>query len=103
MYLCVSGFLPESTYDDSLKFELDLDSCFNEQVVQLLGHKNLNEMSAAEWLLDKEQLAKISELIGQALPTNLKMFIGVLAWGNADFLKADGRNVRQAGKTSGRV
>ncbi|MPQ69661.1 MULTISPECIES: pyocin S6 family toxin immunity protein [unclassified Pseudomonas] len=79
MYLCVSGFLPESTYDDSLKFELDLGSCFNEQVVQLLGHKNLNEMSAAEWLLDKEQLEKIAELIGQSLPADLKMFIGVLA------------------------
>ncbi|WP_248798208.1 pyocin S6 family toxin immunity protein [Pseudomonas sp. MWU13-2105] len=64
MYLCISGFLLDSSHDDSLKFELDLDSCFNERIVQLLGHKSLNEMSAAEWLLDKEQLTKIAELIG---------------------------------------
>ena len=33
MYLCISGFLLDSTEDDSLKFELDIDGSFNEQIV----------------------------------------------------------------------
>lgn len=79
MYLCITGFLAESAEDDSLKFELDLDAAFNDQIVQLLGHRNLNAMAEGEWLLTREQVVQISELIGQPLPTTLKMFIGVEA------------------------
>ncbi|WP_248745779.1 pyocin S6 family toxin immunity protein [Pseudomonas sp. MWU12-2037] len=77
MYLCISGFLPDNADDDSLKFELDLDSRFNEKVMRLLGYENLNVMAEGEWLLSGEQLEQISELIGQSLPTHLKMFIGL--------------------------
>jgi len=77
MYLCISGFLFDSSDDDSLKFELDLDSRFNEKIMRLLGHKNLNAMAEGEWLLSREQLEQISELIDQPLPTHLKMFIGL--------------------------
>lgn len=79
MYLCITGFLAESSEDDSLKFELDVDATFNDQIVGLLGHKNLNAMAAGEWLLTGEQVAQISELIRQPLPTDLKMLIGVEA------------------------
>ncbi|MDY7065823.1 hypothetical protein PsexTeo8_22720 [Pseudomonas extremaustralis] len=79
MYLCISGFLPNDPEDDSLKFELDVDSSFNDQIVQVLGHKSLDAMAEGEWLLTSEQVAQISELIGQALPTQLKLFIGVEA------------------------
>lgn len=77
MYLCINGFLPDSVEDDSLKFELDLDSSFNDEIVQLLGHGNLNAMAEGEWLLTGEQAVKISNIIGQSLPTHLKLFIGV--------------------------
>ncbi|MPQ69662.1 MULTISPECIES: pyocin S6 family toxin immunity protein [unclassified Pseudomonas] len=77
MYLCISGFLPDNADDDSLKFELDLDIRFNEKVMRLLGYENLNVMAEGEWLLSGEQLEQISELIGQSLPTHLKMFIGL--------------------------
>lgn len=79
MYLCISGFLPESSEDDSLKFEHDLDKSFNDKIVQLLGHKNLNAMAEGEWLLTDEQIARISEITGVSLPTDLKLFIGVEA------------------------
>jgi hypothetical protein len=79
MYLCISGFLPDSAEDDSLKFELDLDASFNDRIVQLLGHRSLNSMAEGEWLLAREQVTQVSELIGQSLPTNLKLFIGVEA------------------------
>lgn len=79
MYLCICGFLADSAEDDSLKFELDLDSSFNDQILQLLGHRSLNAMAECEWLLASEQAAQISEIIGQSLPANLKLFIGVEA------------------------
>lgn len=79
MYLCISGFLPDSSEDDSLKFELDLGDSFNNEIVDLLGHKSLNVMAEAEWLLAGEQVAQISGIIGQLLPAHLKLFIGVEA------------------------
>ncbi len=79
MHLCISGFLPNDPEDDSLKFELDVDSSFNDRIVQVLGHKSLDAMAEGEWLLTREQVAQISELISQALPTQLKLFIGVEA------------------------
>ncbi|MFJ2333434.1 pyocin S6 family toxin immunity protein [Pseudomonas helleri] len=79
MHLCISGFLPESSEDDSLKFEHDLDSSLNDHIVQLLGHKTLNAMAEGEWLLTNEQIAHISEITGVSLPTDLKLFIGVEA------------------------
>ncbi|MGS0736832.1 pyocin S6 family toxin immunity protein [Pseudomonas sp. GG8] len=79
MYLCISGFLPDNAEDDSLKFELDLDGSFNEQIVQLLAHRSINAMAEGEWLLASEQVAQISSIIGHSLPTNLKLFIGVEA------------------------
>lgn len=79
MYLCISGFLPDSAEDDSLKFELDLSSSFNDQIVQLLGHQSLNEMASGEWLLTTEEAQQIALLINQPIPSDLKLFIGVEA------------------------
>ncbi|PTT28506.1 pyocin S6 family toxin immunity protein [Pseudomonas sp. HMWF021] len=79
MYLCISGFLIDSAEDDSLKFELDLDTTFNDRILKILDHKSLNEMARGEWLLTTEQAQKIALLINQELPNDLKLFIGVEA------------------------
>lgn len=79
MYLRLSGFLLDSTEDDSLKFELAIDQSLTEQIVQLLGHRSLNAMAAGEWLLTSEQVTQLSSIIGQSLPTDLKLLIGVVA------------------------
>ncbi|MBC3364634.1 pyocin S6 family toxin immunity protein [Pseudomonas sp. SWRI154] len=79
MYLCISGFLPDEDEDDSLKFDLDLDEYFNDRIMQLLGHSSLNAMAVGEWLLTKDQIREISDIIGKPLPTDLDLFIGVLA------------------------
>lgn len=79
MYLCISGFLPDSAEDDSLKFELDLNASFNDQIVKLLGHKSLNEMASGEWLLTTEEVQQIALLINQPIPSDLDLFIGVEA------------------------
>lgn len=76
--MCISGFLLDSSEDDSLKFELDLEKSLNNEIIQLLGHKSLNAMAECEWLLTAEQTAKISKIIQQPLPTDLKLYIGVL-------------------------
>ena len=77
MYLCISGFLPDDPEDDLIKFELDVGHSFNDQIVQALGHKSINAMAEGEWQLTSEQVARISEILGQNLPTDLKLFIGV--------------------------
>lgn len=77
MYLCISGFLPNDPEDDLIKFELDVDHSFNDQIVQALGHKNINAMAEGEWPLTSEQVTRISEILGQELPADLKLFIGV--------------------------
>jgi hypothetical protein len=79
MYLCISGFLLDSREDDSLKFELDIDRSFNEEIVRLLGHQSLNAMAEYEWLLTIEQISQLSLITGHPLPTDLKLFIGVEA------------------------
>ncbi|UVJ46429.1 pyocin S6 family toxin immunity protein [Pseudomonas sp. LS1212] len=79
MYLCITGFLPDNAEDDSLKYELDVDISFNDQIVQLLGHRSLNAMAEGLWPLTSEQVAQISELIGQTIPTDLEILIGVEA------------------------
>ncbi|WP_434672773.1 pyocin S6 family toxin immunity protein [Pseudomonas sp. R1-15] len=79
MHLCISGFLIDSKKDDSIKFEFVPDKKFNDQIVQLLGHKDFYAMPAGEWLLAVEQADQISELIGYSLPTELKLYIGVEA------------------------
>lgn len=79
MYLCITGFLPDSFEDSSLKYELDVDAAFNDQIVELLGHKNLNEMASGEWLLTAEQAQQIAVLINETIPHDLDIFIGVEA------------------------
>ena len=79
MYLCISGFLPNGSEDDLIKFELDVNASFNDQIVKALGHKSLHPMAQGEGLLTSEQVELVSEIIGQSLPSDLKLFIGVEA------------------------
>ncbi|VVP98816.1 pyocin S6 family toxin immunity protein [Pseudomonas fluorescens] len=71
MHLCISRFLCDSAEDSSLKYELDVDSAFNDQIVQLLGHKSLNQMASGEWLLTAEQVQQIALLTNQPIPSDL--------------------------------
>ncbi|AZC50358.1 MULTISPECIES: pyocin S6 family toxin immunity protein [Pseudomonas] len=77
MYLCITGFLPDEANDDSLQYELDVSSEFEQQIVSLLGHKSLNAMASGEWLLTAEQAQQIAALINESIPDDLDIFIGV--------------------------
>ncbi|MGI3747919.1 MAG: pyocin S6 family toxin immunity protein [Janthinobacterium lividum] len=79
MYPCISGFLADSSEDESLKFELDLDESHIQEILPILGLQSINEMAAGEWLLSNEQIMKVSALVGRPLPTDLQMFIGLEA------------------------
>ncbi|KQZ93285.1 pyocin S6 family toxin immunity protein [Pseudomonas sp. Root562] len=79
MYLCITGFLPDDLEDNSLKYELDVNAAFNDQIVELLGHKNLGAMASGEWPLTKEQVQQIGALTGETIPPDLNIFIGVEA------------------------
>ena len=77
MHLCISGFLPNNSDDDLVKFELDVEGSFNDHILKVLGHKSLNSLAEGEWLLTDEQITHVSGIIGQVLPSDLKLFIGV--------------------------
>jgi hypothetical protein len=78
MYIEINGFLPNDDPDDSVKFELLIDSALTEQIVEFLGHRSLNAMAEAEWPLSKEQVAELSLIIGKPLPLDLALLIGVV-------------------------
>lgn len=77
MYLCITGFLPDHFEDTSLKYELDVDMAFNDQIVKLLGHETLNDLASGEWLLTAQQVEQIAALIKETIPGDLDIFIGV--------------------------
>ena len=79
MYPCISGFLADSSEDESLKFELDLDESHIQEILPILGLQSISEMAAGEWLLSNEQILRVSILAGRPLPTDLQMFIGLEA------------------------
>lgn len=79
MYLCITGFLPDSFDDTSLKYELDVAPEFEQRIVSLLGHESINAMASGEWLLTAEQVEQIAALINESIPLDLDVFIGVEA------------------------
>ncbi len=79
VYPCISGFLANSSEDESLKFELDLDESHIREILPILGLRSISEMAAGEWLLSNEQILRVSTLVGRPLPTDLQLFIGLEA------------------------
>jgi hypothetical protein len=79
MYLCITGFLPDSFEDSSLKYELDVPSEFEQRVMDILGWKSLAAEADGELLLTPEQVSRIADAVKQSLPDNLDIFIGVVA------------------------
>lgn len=71
--------MPDSFEDSSLQYELDVDTAFNDQIAELLGHKSFNGMAIGEWPLTDEQVQQIGALIGEIIPPDLDIFIGVEA------------------------
>ncbi|WP_461951970.1 pyocin S6 family toxin immunity protein [Pseudomonas sp. LB3P81] len=79
MYLCITGFLPDSAEDSSLKYELDVAPEFEHKVMKILGWKSLAAEADGELPLTPEQISQIGAAINEAIPSNLDMFIGVVA------------------------
>jgi hypothetical protein len=71
--------LADSSGDESIKFELDLDESHIQEILPILGLQSISEMAAGEWLLSNEQILRVSILAGRPLPTDLQMFIGLEA------------------------
>ncbi|UWF51299.1 pyocin S6 family toxin immunity protein [Pseudomonas sp. N3-W] len=79
MYLCITGFLPDSFEDSSLKYELDVLPEFEQRVMDILGWKSLDAEADGELPLTREQVSQIADVVEESLPDNLDMFIGVVA------------------------
>ncbi|KAA0945073.1 MULTISPECIES: pyocin S6 family toxin immunity protein [unclassified Pseudomonas] len=79
MYLCITGFLPDSFEDNSLKYELDVAPELEQRVMDILGWKSLDAEADGELPLTREQVSQIADVVEESLPDNLDMFIGVVA------------------------
>jgi hypothetical protein len=79
MYLCITGFLPDSFEDSSLKYELDVAPEFEQRIMDILGWKSLDAEADGELPLTREQVSQIADVVEKSLPDNLDMFIGVVA------------------------
>jgi hypothetical protein len=79
MHLCITGFLPDSSEDSSLKYEFDVAPEFEQSVMDILGWKNLEAEADGELPLTREQAGQIADVVEESLPDNLDMFIGVVA------------------------
>lgn len=79
MRICVTGFLPDDSDDDSIKFELIVPKDQQQAVMDALGWRDLTEEADGELLLTDEQADKVSGAIGKAFPKGLDFFIGVIA------------------------
>lgn len=80
MFLWISGFLPGDNEDDSLKYEMDVPHEVEQKVLGILGWPDdLASGPDGDWLLNAVQVQQISSVIGELLPTDLDLFIGVTA------------------------
>ncbi|QVM92057.1 hypothetical protein JYG34_03230 [Pseudomonas entomophila] len=79
MHLYITGFLPDSFEDSSLKYELDVAPEFEQKVMDILGWESLTAEADGELPLTHEQTSQIALAIQESLPDNLDMFIGVVA------------------------
>jgi hypothetical protein len=77
MFLWISGFLPDESEDDALKFELTVDSKSEHPILAVMGWPELSLSPDGEWLMTAEQTQRISEILGEQLPKELDLFIGV--------------------------
>ncbi|MFJ4587233.1 hypothetical protein BK674_17080 [Pseudomonas moraviensis] len=77
MFLWISGFLPDDSEDDALQFELTVDSKSEHPILAVMGWPELSLSPDGEWLMTAEQTQRISEILGEQLPKELDLFIGV--------------------------
>nr|WP_016704593.1 pyocin S6 family toxin immunity protein [Pseudomonas chlororaphis] len=79
MFLWISGFLPGDNKDDSLKYELNVPHEFERKVLDTLGWTDLENSPEGDWLLNTMQVQQIAKIVGESLPEDLDLFIGVTA------------------------
>ncbi len=77
-FLYLSGFLKDDSEDDSLKYKFEVPPEFQTAILSVMGWKGLDDSQGNGWELKPEQVAKISTVIGQPLPTSLSLYIEVL-------------------------
>lgn len=79
MNLYITGFLIDDTEDSSLKFDLDVPPEYEKAVMDILGWKDLAMEADGDLPLNTQDVQKISVVLGNALPEDLDLFIGVVA------------------------
>ncbi len=79
MRICVTGFLPDDSDDDSIKFELIVPKDQQQAVMDVLGWQDLAEEADGELQLTGDQAERVSGAVGTPFPKGLDIFIGVIA------------------------
>ena len=78
MGIWISGYLPDDSEDEFIKYDQHIEAKFNSSILKILGQNSLEEFSSGMWPLSEDQTFEISKLINQALPSDLDLFISMV-------------------------
>lgn len=80
MFLCIEGFFHNGHEDQTLQFEFNIAPEFNESVLELVGWKSLQDgVEYGIMDLTEEQVQKVSDILGEPMPSELELCISVFA------------------------
>ena len=79
MKLRLTGFLPESTSDDRVKFKFFIDDSLQNSALAIMRWTNLEEALGGEQELTPDQAALFAKLLGEPQIIDLTLFIGCVS------------------------
>jgi hypothetical protein len=79
MNLNLIGFFPEGNEDQLIKYDLDIPSKFESEILLMLGQSSLGKMAGADWPISTEQAQKVALMLNEKLPSGLDFFMTVVA------------------------
>ena len=79
MQLRLTGFLPEPTDDDLVKYKFLFKDSLERSALEIMGWNTLEEASCGEEELTLEQAELFAKLLGEPQIVELTLFIGCVA------------------------
>lgn len=76
--LYITGFLVDDSEDSSLKYDFDIPSNLEGEVMAVLGWSSMEQECDGDLPLTEAHVTEISKIIQRQLPLDLDLFIGVV-------------------------
>ncbi|MFP3518369.1 pyocin S6 family toxin immunity protein [Pseudomonas sp. SIMBA_077] len=79
MKLRLTGFLPEPTHDDRVKYKIFFKESLENSALTIMGWAHLDEALGGEQELTADQAIRFAELLDEPQLVSLTLFIGCVA------------------------